>query len=278
MYALAYRGTPGIYRAKLGSLKTANDPKLKKRDSEERITYPEQTQSSPSDIIRLLDRLRWSTNFAKMTTEERTRFYLKALEEQRHLLRTAIGGMATGDLTQAMNVATRIRVLVHESGSSKPLLKCIQRNYLDLPILDRVMEPPKEVSPGVRSVTFYCPVSAIISGAGIVSLKTDLDSPDYRASTLGAWWNNACMVLPGLGPFARKELILGLTNKEGGAHVDPDITERYKLVLESKFVQFHINDIDVGPLNVSRLVAGKAGVELLDCLDKGFPCGVVANE
>jgi hypothetical protein len=209
---------------------------------------------------------------AKMTTEERKKFYLKALEEQRHLLRIAIAGMSTGDLTQALHVATTIRVLVHETGSSKPLLKSILSNYLYLPIFDRMIEPPTDVPPGVRAITFYCPVSVQISApAGTVCLMASLDSKEYHLSTLGAWWNNACMALPGLGPFGRRELILGLANKEGGAHVDAHITKRYKLLLESKFVQFKINDIDLGPLNISRLVAGKCGVELLDCLDRNFP-------
>lgn len=79
------------------------------------------------------------------------------------------------------------------------------------------------------------------------------------------------MVLPGLGPFFRRELVLGLANKEGGAHVDADIPRRYQMVLESRFVRFKINETDLGPLNISRLVAGKAGVELLDCLGKNFP-------
>jgi len=135
-------------------------------------------------------------------TEERTRFNLEKLEEQRHLLRTAIAGMASGDLTQAINVAMRIRVLVHEAGSSEPLLKSVKSNYLDLTILDRVVEPPEDVVPGVSAVTFYCPVSAVVASDGTISLKTDLGSTDYRPSTLGAWWNNACMILAELGPFA----------------------------------------------------------------------------
>lgn len=79
------------------------------------------------------------------------------------------------------------------------------------------------------------------------------------------------MSLPGIGPITRRELILGLANKEGGAHVDADMPARYKLLLGSKFVQFKINDIDVGPLNIARLVGGRCGVELLDCLDRSFP-------
>ena len=208
-----------------------------------------------------------------MSAADRKQFFSEKLEEQRLLLRTAIAGMAVGDLTQALHVATIIRVLVHETGASKPLLKNIDPNYLELPILDRIMEPPKDHGGGVKSVTFTCPISAKSSApAGTVALITELESPAYVQSKLGTWWDgNPCMVLPALGPFFRRELVVGLANKEGGAHVDADIPKRYQMVLDSQFVRFKINEIDLGALNVSRLVAGKAGVELLDCLDKNFP-------
>jgi hypothetical protein len=36
-------------------------------------------------------------------------------------------------------------------------------------------------------------------------------------------------------------------------------------------VRVKIIDTDVGASNIARLVVGKAGVELLDCLEKNFP-------
>jgi hypothetical protein len=69
----------------------------------------------------------------------------------------------------------------------------------------------------------------------------------------------------------RRELILGLANKEGGAHVDDDISEKYKNMLASRFFNVKVRDTAIEPVNVSRLVAGRAGVELLDCLDRNFP-------
>src|ERR1700674_367545 len=96
----------------------------------------------------------------KMSIQEREAFHRKSLEEQRHLLRTAIGGMAAGDLAQALHVAAQIRVLVHETGASKPLLKHLDKNYLELPILDRIREPPPAAPAGTHAITFFCPVSA----------------------------------------------------------------------------------------------------------------------
>jgi hypothetical protein len=180
--------------------------------------------------------------------------------------------MAEGDLTRALHVATTIRVLVHETGRQKPLLKELRSNYLDLPIMEWFPKPPESPAPGVQAVTFYCPISAKISvseGKTTISLNTEMNAPEYKASSLGAWWGHPCMVLPGLGPFFRSELILNLADKEG-AHVDANIGERYRLVLESQFIRTKMPGAD-GPLNVSRLVGGKCGVEMLDYLDKNFP-------
>ena len=207
-----------------------------------------------------------------MTTEERKKFYREKLDEQRHLLRTAITGMAAGDLTQALHVATTIRVLVHETGASKPLLKHLNNSYLDLSILDRKEEPPEKHPNGVGVVVYFCPVSAQIKAPeGTVSLITDVRAEEHTLSKLGKWWSNVCTALPGAGAVLRKELILGLANKEGGAHVDADVSAKYKGLMESKFFNVKINEIDLGAIRVARLVAGRAGIELLDCLDRNFP-------
>ena len=206
-----------------------------------------------------------------MSAEERKAFHTKALEEQRHLLKTALDAMAHGDLTQALNVATRIRVLIHETGSSKPLLKSLCKNYLELPIIAWTPTPAAPGPPGVQSITFYCPVSAELKAPeGTVSLNLEIDLPDYGMSQIGRWWEGPCMVLPGIGPVTRRELILGLSNKEGGAHVDDDISKKYKNLLASEFLSFGIQGTKPGPLNISRLSAGRLGLDLLDCLDKNF--------
>jgi hypothetical protein len=217
-------------------------------------------------------RFRKELTVAKMSAEERKKFFLAKLEEQRHLLKTAIDGMAAGDLTQALHVAALIRVLVHETGASKPLLGNLRNNYLELPILDRIPEAAPSAPPGVQVVTFFCPLSAQMKAPeGTISLITELNPKEHALSTLGTWWRNSCMILPGIGRVDRRELILGLSNKEGGAHVDADISEKYQALMASKFFSVKINDKDLGAVNISRLVAGKAGVELLDCLERNFP-------
>lgn len=207
-----------------------------------------------------------------MGSAERRQYALSRLEDHRHLLRSAVGGMTRGDLTQVLHVAVTIRVLVHETGSQTPLLKQLKANFLDLPIREWFNPPPEPPPPGVSSITFYCPISANITindGKTTVSLNPDMSVPEYKASTLGAWWAHPCMVLPGLGPFGRGELILSLADKEA-AHVDHKVGYRYKQVLESQFLRMKL-DGDDAALNISRLVGGKCGVEMLEFLDTNFP-------
>jgi hypothetical protein len=208
----------------------------------------------------------------KLNPADRKIYYLSRFEDQRHLLRRAIQAMAEGDIPQALHVAVVIRVLMHKTRTQKPLLRCLRRDYWGLPIMERVEDPPEKLSPGQSAITFYCPISANISqadGHTKVGLRTDLDSPRYKSSPLGAWWGHRCMVLPGIGPVIRSQLILDLADKEG-AHVDPRISEGYQKILGNGFIRFQINGEDA-PLNISRLVVGKCGVELLDCLDRAFP-------
>lgn len=179
--------------------------------------------------------------------------------------------MADGDIAQALHVAIAIRVLVHKTWSQKPVLRFLRSDYFDLQIMERLEEPP-EAPPGQHATTFYCPISASFSesdGHTTVRLITDLDDPRYKPSTLGKWWGHRCMVLPGVGQVFRNQLILDLADKEG-AHVDPKISEGYEAILKSQFIRFQLNGADA-PLNISRMVVGKCGVELLDCLDKAFP-------
>jgi hypothetical protein len=209
---------------------------------------------------------------AKMSAVERKEFFKKALKEQKHLLRERIKDMEDGDIVAALQVATVVRTLVHETGASKPLLKQLRSNYLDLKIFAPKMEGAT-APPGASAVVFFNPVSAKITAPeGKVSLMTEFIPDTHEECSLGSWWSmRPCTVLPGVGAVSRREAILGLSNKEGGAHVDAEISEKYKNLLASKFFTFLINGQTVEGLNLSRLGAGRIGLELLKSLDANFP-------
>ncbi|HET6199232.1 MAG TPA: hypothetical protein VFD93_02750, partial [Candidatus Acidoferrales bacterium] len=55
-------------------------------------------------------------------------------------LRTSVRGFYEGNFAESVRIAQAIRVLVHETGSSKPLLKQARSDGLDLQILEHVGE------------------------------------------------------------------------------------------------------------------------------------------
>jgi len=90
---------------------------------------------------------------AKLTGEDQKKFLREKLEEQRHLLRKSIKEFAAGDLAEGVRIAIATRILVHETGNSKPLLKQLTSNYLELKILDRASRkegPPPTWNSGCR--------------------------------------------------------------------------------------------------------------------------------
>lgn len=209
---------------------------------------------------------------AKLTGEDHRKFLREKLEEQRHLLRKSVDELTSGDLAEGVRVAAAIRVLVHETASSKPLLKQLTANYLQLNILDSPEARPQSAPRGaVGAVVMSVPINIrIISNEGVF-LNRKLEEQNRVPTILGKWWQRPSLILPGIGGLSRKEVVLGLANKEGGAHVDADMSTRYQQLLNCKSFQIGWSQEAVTPLNLSRFMAGQAGIELLDCLDRNFP-------
>src|SRR5467141_2330949 len=101
---------------------------------------------------------------AKLTASERQARLREKLEEQRHLLRKSINDLAAGDLAEALRISTILRVLIHETGNSTPLLKQLTPNYLELPAPDVPAPPEEKLPPGVhKAIVLSVPVSFTIS-------------------------------------------------------------------------------------------------------------------
>jgi hypothetical protein len=206
----------------------------------------------------------------KMTGDEKRAFLLNALEEQRHLMEKSIKDFESGDLTEALRLATTIRVLVHETSSSKPLLAQLMPNHLDLKIFTSVPHLPEAPPNGAkRAIVMFVPIATTISDKGVF-FNAERTTDGMTPVILGAWWSRPSLILPGIGGITRKEIVLGLANKEGGAHVDVDLSRRYAQLLASKQLQIG-NGTETTPLNLSRFMVAQSAIELLNCIDTNFP-------
>ena len=86
-------------------------------------------------------------------------------------------------------MAATLRVLVHESSSSKPLLKQLASNYLELEVLDHKGPGHDEELPvGTQAaVVLYVPIGLTLSAGGTF-LNPILPPENYVPSIIGKWW------------------------------------------------------------------------------------------
>lgn len=127
-----------------------------------------------------------------------------------------------GFIGEAKRMATTLRVLLHDTRSSHSLLSQLKlkskMRYLN------TAHPFDERN--------------LVSHHGLVGLRVSgtegtyyahLDNAPHRAKlvTLPEWWNETVICDSKKNKFNRRELILNLANKDGGAHVDPELTENY---------------------------------------------------
>lgn len=195
------------------------------------------------------------------------------LNEQYGFLKRSVDGFTQGHRSEALRIATTIRVLIHETAKSTPLLKLLTPRYLDLEILDirPSYDPAKTI--------FYIGIGVRVNNATGLSPILDLKEPNSPAVPvpLGEWWNRTKLIFTDANQkivFTRKDLILTLANKEGGAHVDTNLPPEFeKYVLESP-LKFMVNNILTDTVNLASYAAVEAGVQMIHCLESNFPQAV----
>ena len=129
----------------------------------------------------------------------------------------------------ALSIATAIRVLVHDTKCSTSLLKhlgCKNRQYLSTNFRD----PAQRIHLGlVRRINV-----GVNDGAGGEAKYWPLcderyfPSPKEHFSLLAFddWWKEIVFENP-KSRLTRKDLVLTIANKDGGAHFDTEVDERY---------------------------------------------------
>jgi hypothetical protein len=190
---------------------------------------------------------------------------LARLREQMGFLRASLHAFYDGNFAESLRIATTIRVLVHETGSSKALLMQARPNGLELPILDHLRERTEheEILSFAVSVRLGSPVAPAV----------DLGSSHYSVSSVGAWWNRTVFTFPKFGTqlvYRRKKVILILANKEGGAHVDKNEDQDYRRLMTDPPLSFAVPGVQLDRPDLARFLTAQSGVEILHCLKGNF--------
>jgi hypothetical protein len=200
----------------------------------------------------------------RSTTQEK-------LAEQLSFLNNSLEAYKNGNHAESLRIATTIRVLVHEpkTKSSVPLLKQVDPNYLDLTILDK----PDTTSP--KTMQFIgIGVSVKADQLGVGHPVTDLTDPGLQPMPLKHWWHRPLLIFRQNGHqvrFTRRDLLLTLADKEGGAHVDSTVPPDYEKYVVDSAIPFIVNNVMTDSAHLAQFASVEAGVRMIECLERTFP-------
>lgn len=157
-----------------------------------------------------------------------------------------------GFLSEAKRMATTMRVLLHDTKTSHSLLQ--QLDY-------------KRQMRFVNSAYSVVPHN-LLPHLGLVGFTKKGDKPSFAATwndsaaagysrgyqSFDNWWNYTVIIDSKRVAFTRRDLILSLSNQDGGAHVDPTLDTAYANLTRNNSVGWQIvsgetNTTIVGPLD-----------------------------
>lgn len=200
------------------------------------------------------------------------------VQEQFLRLHEATDGYYAGRLEQALNAAVAIRVLVHETAQSRSLLGQIRRDYFSLEINDRAQPAPKAGETPILDL----PVRLRVGAGGASYVRPDFGASFYRRVPLAQWWSNSFVLIQeGDGWLSKKDIILNVANKDGGAHVDPAVPMSHAHLSSAvQFMRWGFDGISRGkPIADSRIdlnaaygIIAQSGCELQAYLEEHFGC------
>lgn len=105
-------------------------------------------------------------------------------------------------------------------------MKSIRPDYLALSIRTMPTPRPEDYSRFSYPVTvMHLPFGVSVSSSEPrLFLQLEPDTSGYESCSLGDWWNKPVLKVPGCSPLSRREVVLGVADKEG-AHADDDMSE-----------------------------------------------------
>lgn len=178
------------------------------------------------------------------------------LEEHLHDTIEAIGLSARafdlGSEGEAKRLAAAIRVLVHDTIQSHSLLGQLGKKNVAF----HSTAAPKNPK---NLLTYSGIVAQTITPTGgryIAPLDFLPDDMPIQELPFDEWWNEVIFMDKDKEETTRKDLILAVANKDGGAHVDPNLDEKYaNLSRKNSLAWQHTGPMGTKPMPGPQLAA-----------------------
>lgn len=146
------------------------------------------------------------------------------LREQIMFLQSSAISYDNGFTGEAKRLAVTVRVLLHDTNRSKSLLKQLGMKAMTFLDTSTNFDPKNLVSHSGLTM-----MKSSSQGQMFVPKCTLPPKPgvEYPYVSFDNWWNKLVVVDSKKNQFTRRDFILYLADKEGGAHVDPRLDEAY---------------------------------------------------
>jgi len=147
----------------------------------------------------------------------------KHLEEQIRFLKKSAEDFDKGNKAESKRIAHTIRLLLHDTSSSKSLLGQLQLKSIHF----------LDTSYDVEDTSCLSKFGLVMMALSQGEFKPRCITPPKpwgeprELKSFEDWWNKIVIIDSENNHFTRKDLILGLANKDGGSHVDPELDEAY---------------------------------------------------
>ncbi len=181
------------------------------------------------------------------------------LRNQISFIRTSCEGYDRGQVIEAIRVAAALRVLFHDTGRQTSLLTQLGAKQI------RILSTVAQVHPNVVFFSGMSPLRITSTNgtvrASLGDAATKIPMPRLE------WWQQVVSVVGSLRA-SRKDIVLGAANKEGGAHVDPQMSKDYRKLREGIWARVHYQggrEIVREPIRGTQLVClRQMGYEVLN--------------
>ena len=141
------------------------------------------------------------------------------LKEQLSFIECSANAYDNGFEGEIKRLAVSVRVLVHDTNKSTSLLTLLDKKttlYFD-----------KSIPFDENNLQSHSGLVQIHLGNKATVLPLLDGGPFTREVSFDSWWNGVVFVDNQRNEFSRKDIVLSLANKEGGAHVDKKIDKKY---------------------------------------------------
>ncbi|HUT89949.1 MAG TPA: hypothetical protein VMY37_10650 [Thermoguttaceae bacterium] len=151
------------------------------------------------------------------------RFKEKLAQQLRFLVRSC-ELFDQGDEEEALRLATSLRVIFHDTQRSTSLLTHL--GLKDTKMLSS--------SRGHGNLKDYLAYKIDVTSPHPVIARPLLGN-EFVALSIDDWWSDEPVFIHATEKFSRRVIILSAANKDGGAHVDQELEEYYKVLCAGEY-------------------------------------------